>query len=117
MPTADPLHPRSLRNGAAYGAPAVLGEDRLVRPASDYGDVLAGEGVDAFEGPAIGVEVPEVLGHACGVGGSLQRSHGRTVNEEIKCGTHLGMFSAESMAAIPSLEELPVQPSLQDATA
>ena len=27
------------------------------------------------------------------------------------------MFSAESMAAIPALEELPVQPSLQDATA
>jgi len=27
------------------------------------------------------------------------------------------MFSAESMSAIPSLEELPVQPSLQDATA
>ena len=27
------------------------------------------------------------------------------------------MFSAESMAAIPSLEELPVQPSLQDTTA
>ncbi len=27
------------------------------------------------------------------------------------------MFSAESMAAIPSLEELPTQPSLQDATA
>jgi hypothetical protein len=27
------------------------------------------------------------------------------------------MFSAESMAAIPSLEELPAQPSLQDSTA
>jgi putative transposase len=27
------------------------------------------------------------------------------------------MFSAESMAAIPSLEELPTQPSLQEATA
>jgi putative transposase len=27
------------------------------------------------------------------------------------------MFSAESMAAIPALEELPVQPSLQDTTA
>ena len=27
------------------------------------------------------------------------------------------MFSAESMAAIPSLEDLPTQPSLQDATA
>jgi hypothetical protein len=27
------------------------------------------------------------------------------------------MFSAESMAAIPALEELPTQPSLQDATA
>jgi len=27
------------------------------------------------------------------------------------------MFSAESMASIPSLEELPIQPSLQDATA
>ena len=27
------------------------------------------------------------------------------------------MFSAESMAAIPALEERPAQPSLQDATA
>ena len=27
------------------------------------------------------------------------------------------MFSGESMTAIPSLEELPAQPSLQDATA
>ena len=27
------------------------------------------------------------------------------------------MFSAENMAAIPSLEELPTQPSLQEATA
>ena len=27
------------------------------------------------------------------------------------------MFSAESMSAIPSLEELPVQPSLQEAAA
>ena len=27
------------------------------------------------------------------------------------------MFSAESMSAIPSVEELPVQPSLQEATA
>jgi len=27
------------------------------------------------------------------------------------------MFSAESMAAIPALEELPTQPSLQEATA
>lgn len=45
------------------GAPAVLGVERLLSPASEDGDMFAGEGVYAFEGPATGIEVPEVAGH------------------------------------------------------
>lgn len=40
--------------------------ERLLSPASENGDVLACLGVDAFERPAVGVEVPEVVGHSDG---------------------------------------------------
>lgn len=65
--TEDPLHPRDLRHGAGDWAPAILGGKRLIRPASEYGDVFAGAGIDAFEGPAVGVKVPEAAGHGGGV--------------------------------------------------
>jgi len=39
---------------------------QLLRAAIEDGDVLAGVGVDAFEGPAVGVEVTEVAGHGGG---------------------------------------------------
>jgi putative transposase len=88
----------------------------------------------------------DVLAHSCGedfVYRHFPDQHWRKVwstnllervNEEIKRRTRVvgavlleqdehwqlegrRMFSAESMAAIPALEELPVQPSLQDTTA
>jgi len=88
----------------------------------------------------------DVLAHSCGedfVYRHFPDQHWRKVwstnllervNEEIKRRTRVvgavlleqdehwqlegrRMFSAETMAAIPALEELPVQPSLQDTTA
>ncbi len=48
----------------------------LVSAADDDGDVFAGEGVDAFKGPAVGVEVPEVAGAGYGDGATAYRVPG-----------------------------------------
>ena len=48
------------------GRPPPSGVNRLLRRTSEDWYVLAGEDVDAFEGPAVGVEVPEVAGHGGG---------------------------------------------------
>ena len=64
--TEAPLHPRDLRDGAGVGAPAILGLEQRLRAPSEDGDVLSSEGVDAFEGQAVGVEVPEEPGHGGG---------------------------------------------------
>jgi hypothetical protein len=61
-----PHDPGDLGNGACQGPPTLLGVERLLRPPSEDRDMLAGEVVDAFEGPAVGVEVPEVAGHGGG---------------------------------------------------
>jgi len=72
--TQAPHHARHPWVAAGAGTPAVLGVKRLLFPASGYRDVLAGCGVDAFEGPALGVEVPEVARH--GGGASTDRVPG-----------------------------------------
>ena len=71
-----PTPPRDLGNGAGHWSPSILWGENLLWPAREDGDVLASAGVDAFERPAIGVEVPEVAGH--GGGGCLQGSRQRT---------------------------------------
>jgi len=53
-----PPRPRDLGNGAGNGTPAVLGVKRLLRTPTEDGYVLACEGVDAFEGPAVCDDVP-----------------------------------------------------------
>ena len=40
--------------------------ERIMGSARKDRNVLAGHGVDAFEGPAVGVEVPEIAGHGGG---------------------------------------------------
>jgi hypothetical protein len=52
------------------------GLSQLLRAAIEDGDVLAGVGVDAFEGPAVGVEVPEVAGAGHGNGEAAYRVPG-----------------------------------------
>lgn len=47
-------HPRDLGTGIGHGTPPALGMERLLRPASEDGDVLTCEGADAFEGSAMG---------------------------------------------------------------
>jgi hypothetical protein len=64
--TDDPLHPRDLGDGTGNWAPPNLVATPLIRPASDHGDVWTCEGVDAFEGPTGGAEVPEEAGHGDG---------------------------------------------------
>jgi hypothetical protein len=49
---------------------------QLLRAAIEDGDVLAGEGVDAFKGPAVGIEVPEVAGAGHGDGATEFRVPG-----------------------------------------
>ena len=51
------------------GRPPSWGGKRLLRPSREDGDVLAGLGVDPFEGQAVGVEVPEQAGHGGGDAG------------------------------------------------
>lgn len=41
-------------------------QGHLPRLSGEHRDVLTGAGVDAFEGAAVGVEVPEVAGHSAG---------------------------------------------------
>ena len=62
VPTAPHRH-RALRNGTGDGTATVLEFERLLLRTSEHRDVLAGEGVDPFEGLAPGIEVPEVSGH------------------------------------------------------
>jgi hypothetical protein len=68
--TKVPRHTRDLGNEAGERTTAALGAKRLVRRTSEDRDVLAGEGVDAFEGPDVGVEVPEGAGQGDGANGS-----------------------------------------------
>lgn len=44
----------------------MLKEEHLSRLSGEGWDVLACDGLDAFEGPAIGIEVPEVSSHSDG---------------------------------------------------
>ena len=74
-PTADRAavggkgHPNDPGEAAGDSPPASLRAEQLLRPPSEDRDVLTYEGDDAFEGPVIGVEVPEEAGHGGGVGG------------------------------------------------
>lgn len=60
---AHTLHPGK---SAGDGTAGALGVERFVSATQEDGDVFAGQGVDAFEGPADGVEAPEVAGHGGG---------------------------------------------------
>lgn len=63
MPAPEVPPPSDLWEAAGNLTTTTLKERHLIRLASEHRDVLAGLGVDAFEGPALGVEVPEVARH------------------------------------------------------
>ncbi len=51
------------REDVRQWAPTILWGENLLRLSCEDRDVLNAEGVDAFDGTAVGIDVPEIAGH------------------------------------------------------